>query len=53
MCTGQSFVVEYLFLTILIQNFTIVHLVLIEHSLAEVNVPCALYQGLCTSGFPL
>jgi len=26
----------------LIRNFTIVHLVIIEHSLAEVNVSCAL-----------
>ena len=33
-------------LTILIQNFTIVQLVMIEHSLAEVNVSCALYQVL-------
>jgi hypothetical protein len=52
MCTGQSFVVKYyrclksLVLKILIQNFTIVQLVIIEHSLAEVNVSRALYQVL-------
>jgi len=47
MCTGQSFVVIYnyccltsLVLTILIQSFTTVHLVIIEHSLAEFNVMC-------------
>jgi len=39
---------KYSVLTISIQNFTAVHLVIIEHSLAEVNVSCAQYQVLCT-----
>jgi len=42
--------VKYLVLTILIQNFTIVHLVIIEHSLAEVNVSrCTMFCALVIS----
>jgi hypothetical protein len=50
MCTVPSSVkfwyLRFLVLTILIQNFTVVHLVMIEPSVAEVNVSCALYKVL-------